>query len=340
VELAGGDADEARCDTHFPKLEPSSYRLWSSTPPRRDRASGARYAFLVYARVDGDDGPKGSGGSVGGGESGEGVGGGESGGGGAPVPPSSATPLASAPANATASGTTGARGPDVNNKSGTTTNNNSNSNTSNSNGNGGDDGDGGDYFERRVLPPATAGRHAERQYLDLARDLVERGDRRADRTGTGTLSRFGVQHRWDLRHGQFPLLTTKRVFWRGVVEELLWFVRGSTDARELAGRGVRIWDGNSSRAFLDARGLGHREEGDLGPVYGFQWRHFGAQYRDMHADYSGETKERSLLFVEFPVYTVSGRKASRRFVSAGVIPGPLARSSPRSLLSAPLFLSP
>jgi hypothetical protein len=128
----------------------------------------------------------------------------------------------------------------------------------------------------------------------LVRELIEQGDARADRTGTGTLSRFGVQHRWDLRHGSFPLLTTKRVFWKGVVEELLWFVRGSTNARELQKQGVKIWDGNSSRAFLDARGLQHREEGDLGPVYGFQWRHFGAQYRDMHTDYSGE--EWLLLF--------------------------------------------
>jgi dihydrofolate reductase/thymidylate synthase len=73
----------------------------------------------------------------------------------------------------------------------------------------------------------------------------------------------------------------------GVVEELLWFIRGSTNAKELQDKGVHIWDGNSSRAFLDSVGLGHREEGDLGPVYGFQWRHFGASYTDMHADYAG-----------------------------------------------------
>jgi hypothetical protein len=73
----------------------------------------------------------------------------------------------------------------------------------------------------------------------------------------------------------------------GVVEELLWFIRGSTNAKELQDKGVHIWDGNSSRAFLDSVGLSHREEGDLGPVYGFQWRHFGASYTDMHADYTG-----------------------------------------------------
>lgn len=73
----------------------------------------------------------------------------------------------------------------------------------------------------------------------------------------------------------------------GVLEELLWFVKGSTNAQLLKDKGVHIWDGNSSREYLDSIGLSHREEGDLGPVYGFQWRHFGAEYTDMHADYAG-----------------------------------------------------
>ena len=76
------------------------------------------------------------------------------------------------------------------------------------------------------------------------------------------------------------------------MEELLWFVKGSTNAALLQEKGVRIWDGNSSKEFLESRGLGHREEGDLGPVYGFQWRHFGAEYKDMHTDYSGEGERR------------------------------------------------
>ena len=81
-----------------------------------------------------------------------------------------------------------------------------------------------------------------------------------------------------------------QVFVRGIAEELFWFIRGSTNAKDLQEKNVRIWDGNSSRAFLDSVGLNHREEGDLGPVYGFQWRHFGAEYKDMHADYSGQGK--------------------------------------------------
>lgn len=67
----------------------------------------------------------------------------------------------------------------------------------------------------------------------------------------------------------------------------MWFIRGSTSAKELQDKGVHIWDGNSSREFLDQQGLTHREVGDLGPVYGFQWRHFGAEYVDMHTDYTG-----------------------------------------------------
>lgn len=128
----------------------------------------------------------------------------------------------------------------------------------------------------------------ERQYLDLIRDILANGVRRGDRTGTGTISIFGARMKFSLRDDVFPLLTTKRVFWRGVAEELVWFVSGSTNGAELAAKGIHIWDGNGSREFLDKRGLGHREEMDLGPVYGFQWRHFGAKYTDMHADYAGK----------------------------------------------------
>eukprot|EP01006_Ploeotia_vitrea_P036486 TRINITY_DN66026_c6_g1_i2.p3 TRINITY_DN66026_c6_g1~~TRINITY_DN66026_c6_g1_i2.p3 ORF type:complete len:253 (-),score=136.10 TRINITY_DN66026_c6_g1_i2:83-841(-) len=93
--------------------------------------------------------------------------------------------------------------------------------------------------------------------------------------------------RFSLRDDVFPLLTTKRTFWRGVAEELLWFISGSTNGKLLSDKKIRIWDGNGSREYLDSIGLTEREEGDLGPVYGFQWRHFGAKYTDVHADYSG-----------------------------------------------------
>lgn len=129
-------------------------------------------------------------------------------------------------------------------------------------------------------------RHEERQYLDLIDEVMKHGVYKKDRTGTGTFATFGASMRFNLRHS-FPLLTTKRVFWRGVVEELLWFIAGSTNSKVLQEKGVHIWDGHGSRTYLDSIGLGHREEGDLGPIYGFQWRHFGAHYKDMHADYRG-----------------------------------------------------
>ncbi|KAI0563263.1 bifunctional dihydrofolate reductase/thymidylate synthase [Gracilaria domingensis] len=129
--------------------------------------------------------------------------------------------------------------------------------------------------------------HEENQYLALVRRILNEGVQKGDRTGTGTLSVFGAQMRFNLRNS-FPLLTTKRVFWRGVAEELFWFIKGSTNANELSEKGIHIWDGNGSREFLDSRGLNEREVGDLGPVYGFQWRHFGAEYSSMHAKYDGE----------------------------------------------------
>lgn len=127
---------------------------------------------------------------------------------------------------------------------------------------------------------------ADDEYIGLLRDVLQNGASRDDRTGVGTLSVFGRSMRFDLTKG-FPLLTTKRVFFRGVVEELLWMLNGKTDAKELDARGVKIWNGNGSRGFLDRMGLPY-PEGELGPVYGFQWRHFGASYRGSHADYRGE----------------------------------------------------
>jgi len=131
-------------------------------------------------------------------------------------------------------------------------------------------------------------RHDEHQYLDLIRHIMDCGHKKSDRTGTGTVSVFGTQSRYSLRDGVIPLLTTKRVFWRGVLEELLWFIRGSTDGKELSKVGVNIWDANGSRSFLDSLGFTDRQEGDLGPVYGFQWRHYGAKYDTKATDYSNK----------------------------------------------------
>lgn len=128
----------------------------------------------------------------------------------------------------------------------------------------------------------------EYQYLNLVRKILDTGNTKDDRTGTGTISLFGEHMKFSLRGSVVPLLTTKRVWWKGVVEELLWMISGCTDSNKLSEKGVKILDANGSRAFLDARGLQHRREGDLGPVYGFQWRHSGAVYKTCDSDYTGQ----------------------------------------------------
>ncbi|MCJ1424752.1 Thymidylate synthase [Sticta canariensis] len=146
---------------------------------------------------------------------------------------------------------------------------------------------------------AASSLHEEHQYLNLIRDILANGEHRPDRTGTGTLSLFAPSAlRFSLSRPAvdpsdslipvLPLLTTKRVFLRAVIAELLWFISGSTSSLPLSDAGIKIWDGNGSREYLDRVGLSHREIGDLGPVYGFQWRHFGAEYTDATADYTGK----------------------------------------------------
>ena len=115
-----------------------------------------------------------------------------------------------------------------------------------------------------------------RAYLDLLRKVLDDGVQREDRTGTGTRSLFGYQMRVDLREG-FPLVTTKKVHVKSIIQELLWFVHGETHVSHLQEVGVSIWD---EWATAEQTARFGRKEGDLGPVYGHQWRNFGATERE------------------------------------------------------------
>ena len=124
----------------------------------------------------------------------------------------------------------------------------------------------------------------EYQYLKMLTKIKKEGLLIATRNGN-TKSLFGERMEFDMKDG-FPLLTTKKMGYKTILRELLWFIRGSTSNHELQEKNVHIWDKNSTREFLDNRGLDY-EEGDLGPVYGFQWRHSGAEYIDSTTDYTG-----------------------------------------------------
>jgi thymidylate synthase len=119
--------------------------------------------------------------------------------------------------------------------------------------------------------------HEEYQYLNILEDIIDNGFCEDGRNGK-TLSIFGKSIRFSLKDNKIPILTTKKVAWKTCLKELLWFVRGETDNKILKKQGVHIWDANSSREFLDSRGLKLYPEDMIGPMYGYQWRHFNASY--------------------------------------------------------------
>lgn len=162
-------------------------------------------------------------------------------------------------------------------------------------------------------------RHPEHQYLDLMSHVLERGDRRIDRTGVGTLSVFGAMARFDLSGGQVPILTTKRVFWKLAVKEMLWFLGGGTNIQQLLRENVRIWsdwplakyrkdtgDDIAQPAFearIVADDAFAARWGELGPVYGKQWRRWAGadgrehdQIADLLATLKTNPASRRMLF--------------------------------------------
>lgn len=135
------------------------------------------------------------------------------------------------------------------------------------------------YFKNHV--------HAEYQYLSLIDRILHFGEVNIRRNGE-TKSIFGAQMQFSLQNKTLPLLTTKRLAWKTCLHELIWFIRGKTSNKWLQERNVKIWNGNGSREFLDEHGFKNREEGDLGPIYGHQWRHFNASYTNCNKNYENE----------------------------------------------------
>lgn len=122
----------------------------------------------------------------------------------------------------------------------------------------------------------TYSKYTESQYLSLLKEVLYKGEERNCRNGI-TKSLFGKSLKFDIREG-FPLLTTKKMFLRGIIEELLFFIKGETNSKLLENKMINIWKGNTSRTFLDSIGMKDRIEGDMGPMYGYQWRYYNSTY--------------------------------------------------------------
>lgn len=130
-------------------------------------------------------------------------------------------------------------------------------------------------------------KHEENQYLNLIDDILETNSEFNGRNGK-TLAIFGSCMHFSLENNKIPLLTTKKLAYKTCLKELLWFISGKTSNKILNNQKVHIWDANASRSFLDSRGLTDNVEGDLGPIYGFQWRHYNAKYNGCDEDYNNK----------------------------------------------------
>lgn len=137
----------------------------------------------------------------------------------------------------------------------------------------------------------------ENTLLIAMQNIIQNGFKRPTRTGINTLSVFGQQFEYHMvervdANGissyRLPLLTTKKMFTRGIFTELKWFLGGGTDSKTLETQGVNIWKGNTTRSYLDSVGLKNYNEGETGPIYGFQWKHWGAKYQQGNHNYEGQ----------------------------------------------------
>jgi thymidylate synthase len=155
--------------------------------------------------------------------------------------------------------------------------------------------------------------HLEDQYLELILDILSNGSDEKGRNGN-TKVVIGTTMYFSMDNNTIPLLTTKKVAWKTCLKELLWFVRGQTDNSILKEQKCFIWNGNSTREYLDSRNLDYKED-DLGPVYGHQWRHFNAPYQNCHTNYNGKGVDQ-LQYIIDSLKNPENRNSRRLVLSA------------------------
>ena len=156
--------------------------------------------------------------------------------------------------------------------------------------------------------------HDENQYLNLIDDILVENSTFIGRNGN-TLSIFGSSMHFSLENNTIPFITTKKLAWKTCIKELLWFISGKTDNKILKQQKVNIWNKNSTREFLDSRNLYNNQEDDLGPVYGFQWRHYNADYIDCNSDYNDKGIDQ-LKYIIDQLKDVNKRNSRRLIMTA------------------------
>lgn len=150
--------------------------------------------------------------------------------------------------------------------------------------------------------------HDEQQYLNLIKKILDSGEIRNTRNGI-TKGSFSEKLEFDISNS-IPFITTKKLAWKTVIKELLWFLSGSTDNQKLLDQNVKIWNGNATREYMDSIGFNSREVNDLGPVYGHQWRHFNAEYIDQKTDYTNKGVDQ----IQQVIHLLKNDPMSRRII--------------------------
>jgi len=159
----------------------------------------------------------------------------------------------------------------------------------------------------------------EQQYLNLIKKILESGEIRETRNSI-TKSIFSEKLEFDISNS-IPFITTKKLAWKTVIKELLWFLSGSTDNKKLLDQNVKIWIGNSTREYMDSVGFTEREVNDLGPVYGHQWRYFNAEYVNQNTDYSNKGIDQ----IQQVIHLLKTDPMSRRIILSAWNPSQLSQ---------------